>query len=72
MAEARILERYRGVPIVLDPARPPGSIVIEPAPKWVRVECPACGKFVCNATPGSKVHIVCNRCKTESVTTVTA
>jgi hypothetical protein len=40
--------------------------------KWVRVECPRCGKFICRATPGSTVEIVCNRCKTESVTTVAA
>lgn len=40
--------------------------------RWVRVVCPHCGKFVCKATPGSKVHFVCNRCKTESVTEVAA
>jgi hypothetical protein len=46
------------------PASMPGS--------WRVVSCPTCGKFICKATPGSTVQVLCNRCKTESVTAVAA
>ena len=39
---------------------------------WKKVTCPECGKFICKATPGSTVQVLCNRCKTESVTAVAA
>ncbi|MDQ3222155.1 MAG: hypothetical protein M3Q75_01575, partial [Gemmatimonadota bacterium] len=37
-----------------------------------KVTCPTCGKLICKATPGSTVAVICNRCKTESVTAVAA
>lgn len=39
---------------------------------WRVVRCPSCSKVICKATPGSTVHVLCNRCKTESVTEIAA
>lgn len=58
---------------------PAPRFTTEPVPRvkrlaldFVKVTCPTCGKFVCKATPGSTVQVLCNRCKTESVTAVAA
>lgn len=50
----------------------PTVLPVKPPVSWVKVTCPTCGKFVCKATPGSTVQVICNRCKTESVTAVAA
>jgi hypothetical protein len=39
---------------------------------WRVVRCPTCSKVICKAKPGSTVQVLCNRCKTESVTAVAA
>jgi len=56
------------------PARNPPDTSTQPKPTAIfkKVVCPTCGKFVCKATPGSMVEVLCNRCKTESVTVVAA
>lgn len=61
-----------GIPVVLDPSMPFGQFRIEstPAPKWVTIRCPECGKVLCEATPGSQVRKVCDRCKAERVIVV--
>lgn len=51
---------------------PAGYNPIPKPPEWVQVHCPQCAKFICKATPGSRVHVLCNRCKTESVTEIAA
>lgn len=31
--------------------------------RWVKVQCPKCGRVHCDATPGSKVRFRCKLCK---------
>lgn len=55
------------------PARPPcDDAERRTHTQWVTVRCPECGKVLCEATPGSTVKKLCDRCKEERVVSIAA
>lgn len=59
-----------GQPTILVGTLPPPPQ--RPTPLWVTVRCPECGKVLCEATPGSTVKKLCDRCKEERVVSIAA
>lgn len=71
---SRAMPDRRGYQPIMPLAGPPPTLLtaIELAAQreWITVTCAECGKVLCQAQPGSRVKLVCRRCKQDVIVNV--